>query len=112
MTFKFYMISVSTKDKLSYLIKTSPPELQNVKIYEYTQQNIDTLIECKLQLQDNTIIKILDIPINYDVTLLIKQITNATGKRIATYKEIRKPPQKIQNRNKNDKPIFIKLSYK
>ncbi|GBC39015.2 uncharacterized protein OCT59_011508 [Rhizophagus irregularis] len=47
MTFKFYMISVSTKDKLSYLIKTSPPELQNVKIYEYTQQNIDTLIEHK-----------------------------------------------------------------
>ncbi|PKB93681.1 hypothetical protein RhiirA5_440616, partial [Rhizophagus irregularis] len=68
MTFKFYMISVSTKEKLSHLIKTSPPTLPNVKIYEYTQQNIDTLIERKLQLQDDTIIKILDIPINYDVT--------------------------------------------
>ncbi|PKK58707.1 hypothetical protein RhiirC2_720333 [Rhizophagus irregularis] len=112
MMFKFYMISVSTKDKLSHLIKTSPSELHNVKIYEYTQQNIDTLIERKLQLHDNTIIKILDIPINYDVTLLIKQITDATGKRITTYKEIRKPPQKIQNWNKNDKPIFIKPIYK
>ncbi|POG64758.1 hypothetical protein GLOIN_2v1483666 [Rhizophagus irregularis DAOM 181602=DAOM 197198] len=97
MMFKFYMISVSTKEKLSHLIKTSPPTLPNVKIYEYTQQNIDTLIERKLQLQDDTIIKILDIPINYDATLLIKQITDATGKRITTYKEIKKPPQKIQN---------------
>ncbi|PKK62866.1 hypothetical protein RhiirC2_813719 [Rhizophagus irregularis] len=70
MTLKFYMISVSTKDKLSHLIKTPPSELQNVKIYEYTQRNLDTLIERKLQLQDNTIIKILDIPVNYDVTLL------------------------------------------
>ncbi|PKK70171.1 hypothetical protein RhiirC2_780044 [Rhizophagus irregularis] len=112
MTFKYYMITVSTKDKLSHLIKTSPPELQNVKIYEYTQHNIDTLIERKLQLQDNTIIKILDIPINYDVTLLIKQITDATGKRIITYKETKKPLQKIQNRNKKDQPIFIKPIYK
>ncbi|GET66209.1 uncharacterized protein OCT59_017884 [Rhizophagus irregularis] len=112
MTFKFYMISVSTKEKLSHFIKTSPPTLPNVKIYEYTQQNIDTLIERKLQLQDDTIIKILDIPISYDVTLLIKQITDATGKRITTYKEIKKPPQRIQNRNKNDKPIFIKPIYK
>ncbi|CAB4473558.1 hypothetical protein RhiirA1_401992 [Rhizophagus irregularis] len=45
MTFKFYMISVSTKDKLSHLTTTSPSELKNIKIYEYTQQNIDTLIE-------------------------------------------------------------------
>ncbi|PKC61207.1 hypothetical protein RhiirA1_394790 [Rhizophagus irregularis] len=112
MTFKFYMISVSTKEKLSHLIKTSPPTLPNVKIYEYTQHNIDTLIERKLQLQDDTIIKILDIPVNYDVTLLIKQITDATGKRITTYKETKKPPQRIQNRNKNDKPIFIKPIYK
>ncbi|PKK62872.1 hypothetical protein RhiirC2_789715 [Rhizophagus irregularis] len=88
MTFKYYMITVLTKDKLSHLNKTSPPELQNVKIYEYTQHNIDTLIEQKLQLQDNTIIKILDIPIIYDVTLLIKQITDATGKRIPIYKQL------------------------
>ncbi|CAB5369001.1 unnamed protein product [Rhizophagus irregularis] len=63
MTFKFFMISVTSKDKLSQLINTLPPELKNIKIYEYTQANLNTLTEQKLKNQDDIIIKILDIGI-------------------------------------------------
>jgi hypothetical protein len=103
---------VTSAEKLKALTENSPTELNAVKIYAYTQNNIDTLIERKLQKQDDTIIKILDIPIYYDSKLLIKQITDTTGKTIKTYKEIKKAPQKINNRDKNGPPIFIKPKYK
>jgi hypothetical protein len=87
--------------------------LYNCYLYELTQHNIDTLIINKFKAQDNNIIKILDVPVNYDTKLLVKYLANVTKKEIKTYREFKKRPQRIINKN-NPKagPTYIKSPYK
>ncbi|PKK70923.1 hypothetical protein RhiirC2_779062 [Rhizophagus irregularis] len=54
----------------------------------------------------------MDIPYNYDTSMLIKHLTVKTGSTILDHKEIKKPPRKIPNRNNNGHPTFIKPAYK
>ncbi|GBC11029.1 uncharacterized protein OCT59_025792 [Rhizophagus irregularis] len=54
----------------------------------------------------------MDIPYNYDTSMLIKHLAIKTGSNIIDHKEIKKPPRKISNRSTRGRPIFIKPAYK
>ncbi|UZO13578.1 uncharacterized protein OCT59_005075 [Rhizophagus irregularis] len=54
----------------------------------------------------------MDIPFNYDTSMLLKHLVTKTGSNIIEHKEIKKSPRKIPNRNRQGRPIFIKPAYK
>ncbi|PKY51826.1 hypothetical protein RhiirA4_469089 [Rhizophagus irregularis] len=111
-TYRYFTIIFRTRDSLDQYIRDSPPSLKNVKIYELTNNAINTLIEQKFNNLDNAVIKILDIPYQYDIKMLLKHLANKTKSAILDHKEIKKPPRKLPNRNRQGKPIFINLTYK
>ncbi|PKC58989.1 hypothetical protein RhiirA1_540744 [Rhizophagus irregularis] len=111
-TYRYFTIYFRTRDSLEQYIKNSPPSLKNIKIYELNKTTINTLIEQKFKNLDNAVIKIMDIPYNYDTKMLLKHLANKTSSAILEHTEIKKPPRKISNRNNQKKPIFIKPAYK
>ncbi|UZO08313.1 uncharacterized protein OCT59_028571 [Rhizophagus irregularis] len=111
-TYRYFTIHFRTRDSLDHYIEKSPDSLKHVKIYELTNEAINTLIECKFANLDQAVIKIMDIPYNYDTSMLIKHLAVKTGSTILDHKEIKKPPRKIPNRNNHRRPIFIKPAYK
>ncbi|GBC52808.1 uncharacterized protein OCT59_028609 [Rhizophagus irregularis] len=111
-TYRYFTIHFRTRDSLDQYIANSPDNLKNIKIYELTNEAINTLIEQKFSNLDQAVIKIMDIPYNYDTSMLIKHLAAKTGSNIIEHKEIKKPPRKIPNRNNRGRPIFIKPAYK
>ncbi|GBC52767.1 uncharacterized protein OCT59_028637 [Rhizophagus irregularis] len=111
-TYRYFTIHFRTRDSLDQYIANSPDSLKNIKIYELTNEAINTLIEQKFSNLDQAVIKIMDIPYNYDTSMLIKHLAAKTGSNIIEHKEIKKPPRKIPNRNNRGRPIFIKPAYK
>ncbi|PKY56707.1 hypothetical protein RhiirA4_477187 [Rhizophagus irregularis] len=111
-TYKYFTIYFRTRDSLNHYIEKSPDELKPVKIYELTNEAINILIERKFANLDLAVIKIMDIPYNYDTTMLIKHLAIKTNSNIIDHKEVKKPPRKIPNRNNRGRPIFIKPAYK
>ncbi|PKY55560.1 hypothetical protein RhiirA4_427608 [Rhizophagus irregularis] len=111
-TYKYFTIYFRTRDSLNQYIEKSPEGLKQVKIYELTNAAINTLIERKFANLDQAVIKIMDIPYNYDTTMLIKHLAVKTNSNVIEHKEIKKPPRKIPNRNNRGRPIFIKPAYK
>ncbi|PKY17516.1 hypothetical protein RhiirB3_487803 [Rhizophagus irregularis] len=111
-TYRYFTIYFRTRDSLDQYIAKSPDNLKHVKVYELTNEAINTLIEQKFSNLDQAVIKIMDIPYNYDTSMLIKHLAIKTGSNIVDHKEIKKPPRKIPNRNNRGRPIFIKPAYK
>ncbi|PKC54926.1 hypothetical protein RhiirA1_403267 [Rhizophagus irregularis] len=111
-TYKYFTIYFGTHDSLNQYIEKSPNGLQKIKIYELTNTAINTLIERKFEHLDQAVIKIMDIPFNYDTSMLLKHLVTKTGSNIIEHKEIKKSPRKIPNRNRQGRPIFIKPAYK
>ncbi|PKY23921.1 hypothetical protein RhiirB3_438287 [Rhizophagus irregularis] len=111
-TYRYFTIYFRTRDSLDQYITKSPDSLKHVKVYELTNEAINTLIEEKFSNLDQAVIKIMDIPYNYDTSMLIKHLAIKTGSNIVDHKEIKKPPRKIPNRNNRGRPIFIKPTYK
>ncbi|PKK77246.1 hypothetical protein RhiirC2_862059 [Rhizophagus irregularis] len=111
-TYRYFTIYFRTCDSLDQYIEKSPDSLKHVKIYELTNEAINTLIGQKFANLDQAIIKIMDIPYNYDTSMLIKHLAVKTGSTILDHKELKKPPRKIPNCNNRGRPIFIKPAYK
>ncbi|RGB24415.1 hypothetical protein C1646_773145, partial [Rhizophagus diaphanus] len=111
-TFQYIIIGFKLRDSLERYIKESPKQLRNIKIYELNKENINTLIDYKFQSQDNSVVKILDIPYDYDNKLIIKHLANTTGVGIVQYSEVKKPAKRFNNRKPDGKPIYIKPPYK
>ncbi|CAB4424301.1 unnamed protein product [Rhizophagus irregularis] len=111
-TYKYFTIYFRTRDSLNQYIEKSPDGLKHVKIYELTNAAINTLIERKFANLDQAVIKIMDIPYNYNTTMLIKHLAVKTNSNVIEHKEVKKPPRKIPNRNNRGRPIFIKPAYK
>ncbi|EXX68032.1 uncharacterized protein OCT59_000193 [Rhizophagus irregularis] len=111
-TYKYFTIYFRTRDSLNQYIEKCPPELEQVKIFELTNTAINTLLERKFSNLDQAVIKIMDIPYNYDTSMLIKHLAIKTNSIIIDHKEIKKPPRKIPNRNNRGRPIYIKPAYK
>ncbi|PKC64456.1 hypothetical protein RhiirA1_442841 [Rhizophagus irregularis] len=111
-TYKYFTIYFRTRDSLNYYIEKSPNNLKQVKIYELTNEAINTLLDKKFADLDSAVIKIMDIPYNYDTTMLIKHLAIKTGSNIIDQKELKKPPRKLPNHNNRGRPIFIKPAYK
>ncbi|PKK65251.1 hypothetical protein RhiirC2_786426 [Rhizophagus irregularis] len=111
-TYRYFTIFFRTRDSLDQYIKNSPQSLKNIKIYELTNTSINTLIEQKFKNLDSAVIKVMDIPYNYDTKMLLKHLANKTKSAILDHKEIKKPPKKIPGHNRQGKPNFVNLSYK
>ncbi|PKK60623.1 hypothetical protein RhiirC2_718980 [Rhizophagus irregularis] len=111
-TYRYFTIFVKTRDSLNQYIENSPEDLKPVKIYELTNTAINILIERKLLTLDQAVIKIMDIPYNYDTSMLIKHLAVKTNSNVIDHKEIKKPPRKIPNHNNCGRPILIKPAYK
>ncbi|PKY55689.1 hypothetical protein RhiirA4_427701 [Rhizophagus irregularis] len=111
-TYRYFTIYFRTCDSLNQFIEKSPPSLKNIKIYELNNTSINTLIEQKFTNLDSAVIKIMDIPYNYNTKMLLKHLANKSNSAILKHKEIKKPPRRIQGRNKYGKPIFINPTYK
>ncbi|GBC32833.1 uncharacterized protein OCT59_007153 [Rhizophagus irregularis] len=111
-TYRYFSILFRTRDSLDHYIEKSPPELKNIKIYELTNNAINTLIEQKFKNLDSAVIQIMDIPYNYDTKMLLKHLANKTKSAIIDHKEIKKPPRRLPGHNRQGKPIFINPAYK
>ncbi|PKY60378.1 hypothetical protein RhiirA4_431088 [Rhizophagus irregularis] len=111
-TYRYFTIFFRTRDSLNHYIENSPDNIKQIKIYELTNTAINTLIERKFANLDQAVIKIMDIPYNYDTSMLIKHLAVKTGSNVIDHKEIKKPPRKLPNRNNGGRPIFIKPAYK
>jgi hypothetical protein len=111
-TYRYFTIFFRTRDSLNQYIEKSPPSLKNIKIYELTNTNINTLIEQKFKNLDDAVIKIMDIPYNYDTKMLLKHLANKGKSAIIDFKEIKKPPKRIPGHNRQGKPNFINPTYK
>ncbi|PKY40243.1 hypothetical protein RhiirA4_453575 [Rhizophagus irregularis] len=111
-TYRYFTILFRTCDSLNQYIEKSPKELKNIKIYELTNNAINTLIEQKFKNLDNAVIQIMDIPYNYDTKMLLKHLANKTKSAIIDHKEIKKPPKRLPGSNRQGKPIFINPTYK
>ncbi|PKB99821.1 hypothetical protein RhiirA5_505521 [Rhizophagus irregularis] len=111
-TYRYFTIFFKTRDSLNQYIENSPENLKPIKIYELTNTAINVLIERKLLTMDQAVIKIMDIPYNYDTSILIKHLALKTNSNVIDHKEIKKPPRKIPNRNNHGCPFLIKPAYK
>ncbi|POG63719.1 hypothetical protein GLOIN_2v1845717 [Rhizophagus irregularis DAOM 181602=DAOM 197198] len=111
-TYRYFTIFFKTRDSLNQYIENSPENLKPIKIYELTNTAINVLIERKLSTMDQAVIKIMDIPYNYDTSMLIKHLALKTNSNVIDHKEIKKPPRKIPNRNNHGRLFLIKPAYK
>ncbi|PKB97432.1 hypothetical protein RhiirA5_450587 [Rhizophagus irregularis] len=111
-TYRYFTILFRTRDSLNQYIEKSPTELKNIKIYELTNNAINTLIEQKFKNLDNAVIQIMDIPYNYDTKMLLKHLANKTKSTIIDYKEIKKPPKRLPGFNRQGRPTFVNPTYK
>ncbi|CAB4386368.1 unnamed protein product [Rhizophagus irregularis] len=78
-TYRYFTIHFRTRDSLDQYIGKSPDSLKHVKIYELTNEAINTLIGQKFANLDQAVIKIMDIPYNYDTSMLIKHLAVKTA---------------------------------
>jgi hypothetical protein len=74
------------------------------KLHDYEQNNITHYISLKLQNKDKYIIKIVDIPMNFDSTIIINHLTNITGKKVKSYNDHIKTPRLSFNQDQTQWP--------
>ncbi|PKC02791.1 hypothetical protein RhiirA5_424736 [Rhizophagus irregularis] len=111
MTYTYFVITLTSQETFIRLTTKPITNLNNIKTYELTQQNIESRAFKIFKPQDDNILRVLDVPFNYDVKLLVSHIATTTGKIIVTYKVLKKRPREIRNRF-NNKKIFINPQYK
>lgn len=84
-SFTYFVIQFKTKEyKDSFLNKRHP--LLRAYLYDYTESQIDAHINNYLASQDTNIIKLHDIPFNFDVKVVIQHLANRTKRAIKSYK--------------------------
>ncbi|CAB4409392.1 unnamed protein product [Rhizophagus irregularis] len=86
-TIEFFTITINKKETYDRLKEKAIPLLNNIVPQIYSRDTIDQIISEQLDSLKARSINFLNVPINYDVNLLIKHIANFTNSAIDSYKE-------------------------
>jgi hypothetical protein len=95
-SYDIFVLTFNNKEKKDEYTKKG---IKNIcdKLYDYDQTNINNYLSLKLQNQDKYIIKIIDVPTNFDSSIVINHLTNIMGKKVKSY----------HNHIKTSRPPFI-----
>jgi hypothetical protein len=105
----FFIIQFTTEEtKKEYIQKTHP--ILKTPIYNYETHIVDEYVKNLFESQDANVIKVLDVPYNYDIKLLIQKLANVTKKAIKSYKELKKQPRNYNNRGNQQRNARINPS--
>ncbi|PKK59765.1 hypothetical protein RhiirC2_820241, partial [Rhizophagus irregularis] len=107
-TIEFYTILIGTETTFNKLKEKPVVLLNNTAPKVYSVEAIDNLIQYNINHLRARSIKLLNVPINYDINLLIKHIANFTSNAIDSYKEFI-PNKRNTNRNL---PPRVKLNHR
>jgi hypothetical protein len=90
-SYDFFVLTFNTKEKKEEYVNKG---IKNVceKLYNYDQTSFNNYIKLKLQNQDTYIIKIVDVPTNFDSSIVINHLINITGKKVKSYYDHIKTP--------------------
>ncbi|PKK73551.1 hypothetical protein RhiirC2_847546 [Rhizophagus irregularis] len=97
-TIEFYTILIGTETTFNKLKEKPIALLNNTTPKIYSRDAIDNLINYDINNLRSCSINLLNVPINYDINLLIKHIANFTNSAIDSYKEFI-PNRRLSNRN-------------
>ncbi|CAB4487399.1 unnamed protein product [Rhizophagus irregularis] len=97
-TIEFYTILIGTEETFNKIKDKPVPLLNNTAPKIYSRDAIDNLINHDINNLRARSVNLLNVPINYDINLLIKHIANFTSSAIDSYKEFI-PNRRITNRN-------------
>ncbi|PKY31114.1 hypothetical protein RhiirB3_448553 [Rhizophagus irregularis] len=116
-TIKFYTILIGTETTFNKLKEKPVALLNNTAPKIYSRDAINNLINYNINNLRARSINLLNVPINYDINLLIKHIANFTSSAIDSYKEFI-PNRCITNRNLPSRikfnlrsPIYKKVTF-
>ncbi|CAB4426583.1 unnamed protein product [Rhizophagus irregularis] len=104
-TIEFFTILIGTKETFDKLKEKPVPLLNNAVPQIFTNEKIDELVKYNIDHLKSRSINLLNVPINYDINLLIKHIANFTSSAIDSYKEY------IPNRRTNIRNLPPKLRF-
>ncbi|PKY50868.1 hypothetical protein RhiirA4_467559 [Rhizophagus irregularis] len=104
-TIEFFTILIGTKETFDRLKEKPVPLLNNAAPQIFTNEKIDELVKYNIDHLKSRAINLLNVPINYDINLLIKHIANFTSSAIESYKEY------IPNRRTNTRNLPPKLRF-
>ncbi|CAB4422059.1 unnamed protein product [Rhizophagus irregularis] len=107
-TIEFFTILVGSEETFNRLKEKPVPLLNNAAPQIFSNEKIDDLIRCNIENLKSRSVNLLNVPINYDINLLIKHIANFTSSAIESYKEY------IPNKRNNIRnlPPKIRFQYK
>ncbi|RGB30315.1 hypothetical protein C1646_793907 [Rhizophagus diaphanus] len=101
-TLKYFTITVKNRDSFTKIINEPVLLLNGIKPLTFSINIIDQLIANKINNISESTIRLVNVPINYDINLLIKHIANFTGGAITSHKEIKlRPRRNAYNKTKN-----------
>ncbi|UZO16581.1 uncharacterized protein OCT59_007966 [Rhizophagus irregularis] len=86
-TIEFYTILIGTEETFNKIKDKPVPLLNNTAPKIYSRDAIDNLINHDINNLRARSVNLLNVPINYDINLLIKHIANFTSSAIDSYKE-------------------------
>ncbi|PKK65496.1 hypothetical protein RhiirC2_786077 [Rhizophagus irregularis] len=104
-TIEFFTILIGSKTTFDKLKEKPITLLNNTMPKIFSHDIIDNLIQENINHLKSRSINLLNVPINYDVTLLIKHIANFTNSAIDRYKE------SMPNKRANIRQLPLKLRY-
>jgi hypothetical protein len=91
--YKIIIIKFSKEEtKHKYMNKEIPTI--NKKLIDYDNGNVNEHMSIQFQKQNNQLIKIMDIPINYDSKILVQHVENITGEKLNLIENTSKNPVK------------------
>ncbi|PKK70994.1 hypothetical protein RhiirC2_849484 [Rhizophagus irregularis] len=108
-TLEYFTILIGSENTFDKLKDKPITLLNNVAPRIFSHDTIDKLIQDNIDHLKARSVTLLNVPINYDITLLIKHIANFTNSAIDKYKEsipnkranIRQLPQKLRYNNRS-----------
>ncbi|CAB4435336.1 unnamed protein product [Rhizophagus irregularis] len=104
-TLEFFTILVGSEEAFNRLKEKPVPLLNNAAPQIFSNEKIDDLIKYNIENLKARSINLLNVPINYDINLLIKHIANFTRSAIDSYKEY------IPNRRTNIRNLPPKMRF-
>jgi hypothetical protein len=108
-SYDFFVLTFNTKENKEEYINKG---IKNIceKLYNYDQTSFNNYIRLKLKNQDTYIIKIVDVPMNFDSSIVINHLTNITGKKVKSYHDhIKSHPPNQTGRQQKYKPRYPKF---
>ncbi|CAB4442858.1 unnamed protein product [Rhizophagus irregularis] len=103
LTYQLIVIQFDNLEKKQHYINNIHDVIKK-PIYDYTNENVKTLLKSKFSDIDNTCIKVLDIPYHYDSALIVTHLANITKATIKNYKEIIHNRRPLRTNHANPAP--------